>query len=138
MAVARQFEDQREALRLNAWLIGLLPVLYGISTWIFGARLWSDSSLFAHALVVPGAPQSWGTAFIVLGVGSIVSAERSWHRADAAFCVLTALLLAVFMSAFVLSGVVYHLVTAVPPIISYGLFSLLYLGRSRLAWKSQV
>ena len=133
----RQFEVQRETLRFSAWLTGGLPVLYGIATWLFGTSLWASSSVYTHALAVPGAPQSWGTVFIVLGVASIVTFERRQQRAAAVIDMLAAFVLAAFMASFILAGFKLHLPMAVSPAISYGVFALLYMDLARLAWKSR-
>ena len=135
--VARQFEVQRETLRFHAWITGALPVLYGVATWVFGTSLWASSPVYTHALAVPGAPQSWGTVFIVLGVASIVAFERRQHRASAIVDMLTSLVLACFMAAFVLAGFKLHLPMAASHAISYGLFALLYMNTARLSWKSR-
>lgn len=137
VSLARQFEHQREALRFCCWIVAGLPILYGIATWLFGTSLWASSPVYTNALSVPGAPQSWGTVFIVLGVASIVCWERRACRIGAVVGMITSLVLACFMASFVLVGVQLHMPMAASPAISYGLFSLLYMNGARLAWKSR-
>ena len=136
--VAEQFEAQQDTLRLNAWVIGALPVLYGIMTWVFGQRLWSGSSAYMHALSVHGAPQTWGTVFLVLGVISIAAHETKRYTTDAVSCALLAIVLAMFMASFITAGFVLgDNVSTASPALSYAIFSVLFLGRARLAWKSR-
>lgn len=135
--VAEQFEAQRDVIRAGAWILSLFPVLYGIATWVFGTQLWAASSVYTHAMAVPGAPQSWGTAFIILGIADIVAFERKSHTWDAAVSLALALSMACFMASFVLSGVKLHLPMAVSPAISYGVFALMFYLRAWLSWKSR-
>lgn len=135
--VAAQFEAQRDVIRFGAWVLSLLPILYGVATWVFGVQMWAHSDVYSRALAVPGAPQSWGTAFIVLGVANLVSFERQAYVWDAAVSLALALSMACFMASFVLAGFGLHLPMAVSPAISYGVFALMFYMRAWLAWKSR-
>lgn len=133
--VAKEHQSLTEYVRLSTWLIGALPVVYGVFTWVYGTSLWSNSPVYPTALTVPMAPQSWGTVFIVLGVLSVWCAETRRYAADAVFSMATAVILASFMCAFVLEYVGQGMRGAIPPATSYALFSLLYMNRARLSWK---
>lgn len=135
--VVRQFEAQRDHIRVQTWLIGLLPVLYGILTWTFGDTLWASSPIYRTALAMPYAPQSWGVAFIVMGVLTVWFSERCKHRADMVACLVTAFVLAGFMASFVIVAVEDRTPGALPPAVIYALFALLYMNRAWLAWKSR-
>lgn len=135
--VAAQFEAQSDYIRLSTWIIGALPVIYGVLTWVFGDALWASSPVYRSALLVPYAPQSWGTVFIALGALSIALAERDKHRADAVCCHLMAVILAAFMVSFALVAYTDTTLSALPPTVVYGLFALLYMNRGWMAWKSR-
>ena len=118
-------------------LLGLLPLMYGDLTWLYGVRLWAGNEVYETALAVPWSPQSWGTMFIVLGLGTIVSARRGRRRCIAGFTTGTALMLAMFMVTFLTEVLVKDKVSALPPALVYGGVSLLFLTRARLAWSGR-
>lgn len=115
-------------------LIALLPIFYGLLTFVFGDALWASSPVYRSALQVPYAPESWGTAFVALGVGLLVSIRKGWHRWAAATSLATALTLAVFMVSFGIEAVRNTTLSALPPAMIYGIFSLLFLARARLSF----
>ena len=121
-------------VRTTTVLLGLLPVIYGGLTWLYGEGLWTISSIYATAMTVPGAPQSWGGLFIVVGTGVIVSAARRRKKCIAAFTLLAALILSMFMASFLTEWVTNDVTGALPPAVVYGVVSLLFLTRAHLAW----
>lgn len=133
--IARQHQALADYVRLSTWLISILPIVYGGLTWVFGDDLWTQSPIYRTALSVPYAPQSWGTAFIVLGVLSILLAELKSYAVDALCCMIMAVILASFMIAFLTEAIGSRLVGALPPATIYALFSLLFMNRARLSWK---
>lgn len=118
-------------------LIGLLPLLYGVLTWIYGEVLWTDSVVYGTALAVPYAPQSWGVSFILLGSGTIVSARMGRRRCIAIFTMGTALIMAMFMVTFLTEVLAHDKPSALPPALVYGVVSLLFMTRARLAWSGR-
>ncbi|AHJ88513.1 hypothetical protein Jolie1_013 [Mycobacterium phage Julie1] len=121
-------------VRIATVLLGLLPLMYGGLTWVYGERLWAGNIVYGTALGVPWAPQSWGTVFVILGVGTIVSARMDRRRCVFILTLLTALMLSMFMVTFLVEVVGNDNVSALPPALVYGVVSLLFLARSRLAW----
>lgn len=132
--VAREYTLHLDYIRTSTVLLGLLPFFYGILTWIFGDALWSQSQVYRTALAVPGAPQSWGAAFIAMGVLTVWFSGHRNHRGAAIVTALTALVLASFMVAFLIEGWRSHTIGVMPPACVYGIFSVLFLARSRLSW----
>lgn len=135
--VVAQFQAYEDSIRVSTWLIGMLPIVYGILTWTFGDALWAASPVYRTALAMPYAPQSWGVAFITMGVATIWFAERKAYRADMWACLTTAFVLAGFMASFLIVAVEDHTLAALPPTVVYALFALLFMNRARLAWKSR-
>ncbi|QHB37753.1 hypothetical protein I5G63_gp012 [Mycobacterium phage Imvubu] len=121
-------------VRTATVLLGLLPMMYGGLTWVYGDRLWAGNAVYGTAMGVPGAPQSWGVLFVTLGVGVIASARLGRRRCIAGFTLASALMLAMFMVTFLTEVVGNGQVQALPPALVYGIVSLLFLSRSRMAW----
>ncbi|AGT12917.1 hypothetical protein KAYACHO_13 [Mycobacterium phage KayaCho] len=121
-------------VRTATVLLGLLPLLYGGLTWLYGDALWAGNIVYGTALAVPWAPQSWGLAMIVLGLGVIVSERMDRRRCVCIFTMLTALMLSMFMVTFLVEVIANENVSALPPALVYGVVSLLFMARARLAW----
>jgi hypothetical protein len=138
-ALAGRLADEHarlvDFLRTVTILLGLIPTSYGVLTWWFGINLWNGSVVYQTALGVPYAPQSWGAAFLVLGVGVIASSAWGRNRCIAGFSLATALVLSIFMVTF-LAVALRGQHTALPPSVVYGVLSLLFLTRAHLAWLS--
>lgn len=131
----REYTLHLDFIRTSTVLLGLLPVLYGILTWVFGDALWATSPVYRTALTVPLAPQSWGTVFIALGVLTVWFSGHRNHRGSAVVTALTALVLASFMVSFLIEGLRSQTIGVMPPAVVYGIFSVLFLSRSRLSWE---
>lgn len=132
--LAGEYTRLLDFTRTATVLLGLLLLMYGGLTWLYGVRLWAGNEVYEMALAVPWSPQSWGTLFIVLGLGTIVSARRGRRRCIAWFTTGTALMLAMFMVTFLTEALVKDKVSALPLALVYGVVSLLFLTRARLAW----
>lgn len=122
-------------IRGSIGLMAVLPVLYGLATWWFGDDLWSGSEVYKTALSVPGAPQSWGSVFITVGLTLLICAVRRNHTAVMVVTVTAALVMSMFMVSFTTEFVVSGNESAIPPAIAWLVFSLLFLNLSRLALK---
>ncbi|AHJ88313.1 hypothetical protein Hosp_011 [Mycobacterium phage Hosp] len=125
-------------VRTATVLLGLLPLMYGGLTWVYGEKLWAGNIVYGTAMGVPWAPQSWGTVFVILGVGTIVSARMDRRRCVGILTMLTALMLSMFMVTFLVEVFSNDNVSALPPALVYGVVSLLFMGRARLAWAGRV
>lgn len=125
----------RDYIRADITLFSLLPTGYGALTWIFGDDLWSGSEVYKTALSAPGAPQSWGTLFVALGVTLAVMAARRRYRVVAVVSAATSLMMALFMVMFVTEYVARSNESALPPALAWAVFSLLLLNLSRLGLK---
>jgi hypothetical protein len=123
-------------LRTVTVLLGLIPFTYGGLTWLFGIGPWIGSPIYATALAVPYAPQSWGTVFLLLGIATIVSGLTGRHRCVLVSTILTALALSMFMVTFAEAAMLSSGAVGLPPAVVYGVLSLLFLTRARLAWLS--
>jgi hypothetical protein len=139
-ALAGRLADEHgrlvDYMRTATVLLGLIPFVYGVLTWSFGINLWSGSVVYQTALGIPGAPQSWGTLFLILGAGVIVASFRGRNKLIGAFALATALILSVFMVTFLAVAIRQGEETALPPSVVYGVLSLLFLNRAHLAWLS--
>ncbi|AAN01860.1 hypothetical protein SEA_WEST99_18 [Mycobacterium phage West99] len=135
--LAAEYTRHIDYIRTQTVLFGLLPLFYGILTFVFGDDLWAGGVVYSTALQVPYAPQSWGVAFIVMGLGVIVNAWYRRQRLLVASCMLTALILSMFMVTFLTEVVVSDNLSGLPPGVVYGIFSLSFMNRARLAWNSR-
>ena len=72
-------EAMRGFLDNEAYALSLFAIYYGCLTWIFGKDLWPPER---SAFGIPGAPQSWGSLMIALGiVTAVVSSRRlRWSK----------------------------------------------------------
>ncbi|WRQ08242.1 hypothetical protein JDBV14_00640 [Mycobacterium phage harman] len=138
LRMAARYQRLEEYARLSTVLISVLPLIYGALTIAYGQELWAYSPIYRTALTVPYAPQSWGLVFITLGTLSLLFAWRRYHRAMSVVSILLALALSMFMLTFAAEAVASGNLSAVPPAVIYGLFSLAFLNRSRLAWEEFV
>lgn len=132
-----EYYRQLDFIRTAGFLLGLLPLIYGILTWVFGDALWTGSQLYRTALEVPGAPQSWGTVFIVMGALTCLSSFWFRPKLTASATLGSALVLASFMFSFGWSAYQHESLSALPPTVVYGILSLLFFALARLAWKSR-
>lgn len=122
-------------IRGTIGLLAVLPIIYGLLTWVFPDELWSGSEVYNTALSVPGAPQSWGVAFVSLGVTLLLCAFKRCYRATMAVSLLIALVLGMFMVTFGTEYYLRHNESSLPPALAWGVFSLLFLNLYRLASK---
>lgn len=131
--MAAHYQHKADYVRTTTVLLGLLPLMYGVLTWVYGERLWAESGVYTTAMTVPWAPQSWGTVFMGLGAGTVWSAYRDRRRWTIALTLAMALVLSTFMITFLVVAVTGK-VSALHPALVYGVVSLLFLVRARLAW----
>lgn len=132
--LAAEYTRLIDFVRTATVLLGLLPLMYGGLTWFYGDSLWAGSLAYGTALSVPWAPQSWGTMFIVVGVVIIGAARRGHRKCIAISTLVGALMLSMFMVTFLTEVFSNGKEGAWPPALVYGVMSLLFLARSRLAW----
>lgn len=118
-------------------LLGLLPIMYGVLTWIFGDRLWGGNPVYGTAMQVPGAPQTWGAMFFILGLGTLISVRTGHDLCIVGFTVPTAVVLASFMVTFLVEAIGHDNPTALPPAIVYAVLALMLMARARMAWQAQ-
>lgn len=78
---------------LARWMLTVATAL-GVLIVVGGRVRWS-SPAYADALRVPGAPESWGIALLILGVAGICCSLSGWLR-----CVATCLFLNAAWYAF--------------------------------------
>lgn len=116
-------------------LLALLPVLYGVLTWTAGDDLWAGTDIYHTALRMPGAPQSWGTIFMVIGVTLMVCSVRRKYRLVMWVSIVAALVMGMFMITFGTQYVITSNEAALPPAIAWGIFSLLFFNLWRMASK---
>lgn len=135
--LAAEYTRHINYIRTQTVLLGLLPVFYGLLTFIYGDALWGGSIVYRTALTVPYAPESWGVAFMALGTGVIIFAGVRYQVLLAASCILTALVLSMFMVTFLTEVVLGNNMSGLPPGVVYGIFSLSFMNRARLAWTSR-
>lgn len=122
-------------------LLALLPTGYGILTWIFGDALWlgrmtARHDIYQAAFEVPYAPESWGTAFIAVGVVMAVlnlHTER-WGHWLAVVCLGGGFLFLFFLISFLIDVKNSHAPNGWPPVLVYAIFAALLANRARLAW----
>lgn len=126
---------QVDFVRGSIGLMALLPILYGIATWWFGDDLWSGSEVYKTAMGVPGAPQSWGSVFMAVGLTLMLCAVRRNYTAVEIVSGVAALVMSMFMISFGTEFVVSGNESAIPPAIAWLVFSLLFLNLARLALK---
>jgi hypothetical protein len=116
-------------------LLAVLPILYGILTWTVGMDLWAGSEVYRTALTVPGAPQSWGSLFLVLGGLQMFCAFKRHYRLTQWVALAAALMIGMFMVTF---GAEYWFrsnESALPPALGWGVFSVMYLNIARYGAK---
>jgi hypothetical protein len=123
--------------RAATTLLGLMPVLYGVLTWIFGDRIWGGNPVYGTAMQLPGAPQTWGAAFFILGMGTLISARTGHDRLIIWFTAPTAVVFASFMVTFLVEAVRHNNPSALAPATVYAVLSLLLMARARMAWQAQ-
>lgn len=121
-------------------LMGLLPISYGILTVALGQDMWRLSAYrgaYTTALQVPGSPESWGVAFIALGVAVFLALLRMHNTLMAWVMLLLGGLFGAFSSSFAVDAVRYDDPEAWSWVLVYGLIAMAMMARSRLAWVSR-
>lgn len=141
-AFVRQAEYRREFIVTQTVFLSLLPLLYSTAIFVWGDRLWragmAEPTVYATALDLPNAPESWGVFFALCGFGCLISLFTHHDRALAGISALSALILASFMVAFVSDFVRYDTPLAIPGSIVYCILSLSFFNLARLAWVSSL
>ncbi|OMB79280.1 hypothetical protein [Mycolicibacterium conceptionense] len=121
-------------------LMGLLPILYGVLTVTMGRDMWRFGAYrgaYTTALQVPGSPESWGVAFIVLGLLVFLALLRLHESLMAWVMLALGLLFGAFSSSFAVDAVRYDAPEAWTSVLVYGLIAMGMMARSRLAWVSR-
>lgn len=126
---------QVDYIRGSIGLLAGLPVVYGVLTLIWGQELWAESPIYATALTVPYAPQSWGSTFIVLGTALLALAFRRRYLAVAWVSMALALVQGMFMVMFATEFFGSDNESALPPALIYAVLALLLLNLWRLGTK---
>lgn len=122
-------------IRGSIFVIGLLPLLYGISTWVFGMDLWSGSEVYNTALALPGAPQSWGSMFVSIGAGLVFCSFKRHLRVLRVAALAGALIMGMFMVTFSVEYYWRRNESAIPPALAWMIFSLMFFNLWRYASK---
>lgn len=122
-------------VRGSIGLLAVLPIIYGVLTFAAGDSLWSGSAVYRTAMTVPGAPQSWGTVFVVIGGLQMLCAFRRHYRLVQVVTLAAALLVGMFMCSFGAEYVARSNESALPPALAWAVFAMLYLNVSRYAGK---
>lgn len=121
-------------------LMGLLPIIYGIITVVVGDDMWRFTDyqgVYTTALKVPGSPESWGVAFMVLGFAVFLALLRMHNTLMAWVMLLLGCLFGAFASSFAVDAVRYDAPEAWTSVLVYGLIAMGMMARSRLAWVSR-
>ncbi|QNL30142.1 membrane protein [Gordonia phage Mariokart] len=138
--LVRQSEARREFIVAQTVYLALAPILYSVAIFIYGERLWrvagTDIAVYRTAMELPNAPESWGSLFMILGVGCLVALWRRNDRWLAALAAVTAIVVCSFMVAFASDFVRFSAPQALPGAIIYGVIGLSFFNLSRLAWVS--
>lgn len=111
-------------------------IAYGTLTFVFGDELWmaGESGVYDSANQVPMAPESWGVAFLIAGVGvALGNLYGRWNRLLSISAMLAGFLFLFFSISFLLDAIEGSNV-AFPPFVIYGILAALCVNRSRLSW----
>lgn len=122
---------QVDYIRGSVGIMAALPIAYGLLTWFVGDALWSGSPVYATALAVPWAPQSWGTLFIALGVALLVCVRRRHFAMITTVSLISALVFATFMVSFGMEFFDSRNPSTLPPALNGGTLSLLMMNLTR-------
>lgn len=120
-----------ETIGLSAALIG-----YGILTFIFGDALWTIGTVgvYDSADQVPFAPESWGMAFVVAGLGmALGNINGRWNRLLALSAMVAGFLFLFFSVSFFIDAIG-GVKPSWPPAMIYCILATLCVNRARLAW----
>lgn len=128
----------------ETFMIGSMPIAYGILTLIFSDDLWArqegqydtELGVYDSASLVPHAPESWGVVFILLGATILFSALKGWHRTTAASAMACGFVFSFFAVTFLVDAIKSQVEPAWPPFFVYLCLAGLLVNRSRLslAW----
>lgn len=122
---------QVDYIRGSVGILAVLPIVYGLLTWFVGDALWSGSPVYSTALSVPGAPQSWGTLFIILGVALLICVRRRHFAMITGVSLVAALVFSTFMVSFGMEYFDSGNPSTLPPAFNWGTLSLLMLNLTR-------
>ncbi|QDF17547.1 hypothetical protein SEA_YAGO84_15 [Gordonia phage Yago84] len=138
--LARQAEYRREFIVAQTVFLAVLPILYAAAIFVYGDALWTVNgtplSVYRTAMELPNAPESWGTFFLIMGVGCLAALFTRHDRALAVLAGLTALVVCSFMISFAADYVRYDAPQAIPPALVYGVVGVSFFNLARLAWVS--
>lgn len=139
--VVAEGEKRGVYINLQTVLVGLMPALYAVLTFIYGDRLWTfvgidpETGLYGSAFEVPYAPESWGFAFLLTGAAILALGPfPGLSRYLALACYTSALLFLFFSASFVIDAVQHDVPPGWPPAIAYFMLASHAVNRGRLAW----
>ncbi|QAX95306.1 membrane protein [Gordonia phage Hello] len=131
-AVPDKVESMKLYLAIESYALSAFAIYYGLLTYRFGESLWPPGR---SALSVPYAPQSWGTAMIVLAILTMIVSHRRirWSKYVSLTMKLMCLVWGVFSATFVID-IVFHNAgpNAYPPMGVYLLLAVACANRSSL------
>lgn len=129
---AQQAEYRREFIVIQTVFLAFLPIIYAGFIFVNGTTL----AVYSTAMDLPNAPESWGTFFLIVGVGVLVALFTRHDMWLAIIAALTALVVCAFMVSFATYYVRYDAPQALPAALVYGVVGLSFFNLSRLAWVS--
>ncbi|AWN04219.1 membrane protein [Gordonia phage Sour] len=137
---AQQAEYRREFIVIQTVFLAFLPIIYAGFIFTYGDDLWTVNgttiAVYSTAMDLPNAPESWGTFFLIVGVGVLVALFTRHDMWLAIIAALTALVVCAFMVSFATDYVRYDAPQALPAALVYGVVGLSFFNLSRLAWVS--
>lgn len=132
--LAGQFGRYEAYVHQSSIVLCWLPFLYGVLTLTVGNEIWPTNPIYRTAMDVPGAPPTWGVIFIALGLLSWWAVGKRHNFWQAMFFGWTAIIIASFMTAFLIECYRGDTSAGLPPAAVFGTLSVAYLNRSNLAW----
>lgn len=114
--------------------MAIIPIGYGILTFVFGAEMWSGAT-YGSAMSVPYAPQSWGTVALALGILIVISERKRLYGLMSVACFLSATWCLIFAFFFLFDCIRHGMSFGAPGVLVYSTIGVAFLSLSRLAWK---
>lgn len=118
-------------------ILGGFAVLYGLLTLVYGDDIWRFEGYqgnYTTALQLPGAPETWGVGFTVVGVWALVVGYLARSVMLSAAMALLAIMFGIFASSFVIDAIRLHAPESWPAALTYATVAVSMGTRARLAW----
>lgn len=130
-------EEADDFIRGTTTVLALLPMGYGILSFLFGEALWGNgnSTAYQAALSAPLAPESWGAFALLCGAIILWAEFAEKFRAKAVACFAQGVWCLTFASFFFFDCISRNTVFGSTAVLIWTAFASIYLWRSRLAWK---